>query len=269
MDLNGMNKTTYFTVDPNISDHCFLMGKPVNPVNRLCFERAQEVFGKVEVITNEDAIAKEALLGDMAFVENCYAKNCSMSYVSDMIRLYVMTKYKNMFYFDWDVYINEVVRPYPEHFATNDMSFALMSNGSDLDMPALLYKKCIQMNHPVDREILSVTNAHTNARFIWQNHLNYFGRYNRLHGLVNSEKGIKVLQAKAIEFNCRKGFKPYLLTKSKVSVAKGVSDISHLPPVFVKTLVDDMKKNCLFIDLRENESGMIDTNIIYNKDKIR
>ena len=122
-----------FTVNA-IDDGYFCNGEPKDLIDNICFNSWKRNHDIV-IFDFNHPLVKEAYEKYKAYCDLCI-KEKKFNYLSDVFRLYIMSKIPDCMYFDCDYYCfkdSQIVMP--EIFSCNSNCFCLMANGKDLETP--------------------------------------------------------------------------------------------------------------------------------------
>lgn len=125
-----MNKITFFTVNAFNNDY-FRNGKPSKIIEKISFDSWGKNY-EVKVFDYNSDVVKDCINEYKDIYNFCQIHPHQKCIFADIVRLYVLTKYKYHFYFDCDLYLLQLNLRDLYHFQASN-GFMAMYNGEDLE----------------------------------------------------------------------------------------------------------------------------------------
>lgn len=135
---------TVFTVNP-FDDGYFADGKPVNKFQQFCMRSWERLGCEIKVFDYNSPEVIEAKEKYKLWIDSAVKKGC-ISIASDPIRLYILSLYEDLLYFDTDVYVADPVRlkelENETTFKIRYHNFCMIHNGRRRDIARRILDEC-------------------------------------------------------------------------------------------------------------------------------
>lgn len=135
---------TVFTVNP-FDDGYFVDGKPVDKFQQFCMRSWGRLGCEIKVFDYNSPEVIEAKEKYKLWIDSAVKKGC-ISIASDPIRLYILSLYEDLLYFDTDVYVADPVRlkelKNEITFKIRCHNFCIVHNGKRRDIAKKILDEC-------------------------------------------------------------------------------------------------------------------------------
>lgn len=135
---------TVFTVNP-FDDGYFVDGKPVSKFQQFCMRSWERLGCEIKVFDYKSPEVIEAKEKYKLWIDNAVKKK-HMSIASDAIRLYILSLYDDLLYFDTDIYVADpaVLKELENEttFKIRSHNFCMVHNGKRKDIAKKILDEC-------------------------------------------------------------------------------------------------------------------------------